>query len=78
MSTFVQIRNVPEKTRRQLKERAATRGQSLNAYLLDLIHREVERPTPEEVFARAAARHERATASSVSAIAEGRRESADR
>ena len=37
MNSLVQIRNVPEETRRALKARAAARGASLNAYLLELL-----------------------------------------
>jgi antitoxin FitA len=70
---LLQIRDVPEETRRALKVRAAQRGESLNAFLLDLVKREVERPTVDEVLARAAARSERASASALEAIAAGRR-----
>jgi hypothetical protein len=44
---------VPDTARRELKARTAARGQSLNAYLLDLIDREVSRPTVAEVLQRA-------------------------
>lgn len=74
MTALLQIRNVPDAARQQLKARAATRGQSLNSYLLEVIQREVDRPTADEVFARAAARSERSAVSSVGAIAEARRE----
>jgi plasmid stability protein len=56
MGVLVQIRNVPEETRRRLKARAARRGLSLNAYLLELVERDVARPTADEVFERAARR----------------------
>lgn len=56
---LLQIRDVPEGTRRVLKARAAARGQSLNAYLLDLIDREVAQPTIADVLQRAAARSEK-------------------
>lgn len=68
MSSLVQIRNVPEAARRELKARAAARGQSLNAYLLDMINREVGRPSVAEVLERAAQRAERATGSAVEVI----------
>lgn len=74
MSSLLQIRNVPEAARRKLKARAAARGQSLNAYLLDLIDREVSRPTVAEVLERAAQRAERATGSAVDVIDVGRAE----
>ena len=63
MSSLLQIRDVPEEARRGLKARAAARGQSLNAYLLDIIERETARPTVAEVLDRAAQRAERANAS---------------
>lgn len=44
---------MPDTARRELKARTAARGQSLNAYLLDLIDREVSRPTVAEVLQRA-------------------------
>jgi antitoxin FitA len=65
MSSLLQIRNVPEQARRALKARAATRGESLNAYMLELIDREVERPTVAEVLDRAARRADPAQASAL-------------
>lgn len=65
MSHFVQIRNVPDETRRALKSRAAARGESLNAYLLGVLSREVERPTVAEVLERAGRRDENVDVSSV-------------
>ena len=74
MSSLLQIRNVPESVRRALKARAAARGESLNGYLLDLISREVERPTVGEVLDRAARRAEHAGASAVDALDAARAE----
>lgn len=76
MSSLLQIRDVPEEARRGLKARAAARGQSLNAYLLDIIERETARPTVAEVLDRAAQRAERASTSAaeVIAVARGERE----
>jgi predicted NAD-dependent protein-ADP-ribosyltransferase YbiA (DUF1768 family) len=68
MASLLQIRNVPDEARRALKARAAARGESLNAYLLDLIVREAARPTVAEVLGRAAQRAERAEASAVDVI----------
>lgn len=68
MSSLLQIRDVPEAARRGLKARAAARGQSLNAYMLDVIDREVARPTVAEVLERAVQRAERATASAVAVL----------
>ncbi|MGL5929598.1 MAG: FitA-like ribbon-helix-helix domain-containing protein, partial [Dermatophilaceae bacterium] len=61
MSSLLRIRGVPDEARRGLRARAAARGQSLNAYLLDLLDREIARPTVAEVLQRAAGRTERAT-----------------
>jgi len=77
MSSLLQIRNVPEETRRALKARAAARGESLNAYLLELINREVARPTVGEVLDRAARRAERADVSALDIVAVGRAERED-
>lgn len=74
MSSLLQIRDVPEEARRGLKARAAARGQSLNAYLLDIIERETARPTVAEVLDRAAQRAERANASAVEVVAAARGE----
>jgi plasmid stability protein len=74
MSVLLQIRNVPEEARRVLKARAAARGQSLNSYLLELISREVTRPTAGEVLDRATHRAERAAVSAVEVIAAARTE----
>lgn len=76
MASLLQIRNVPEAARRTLKARAAARGESLNAYLLEMIDREVSRPTAEEVFQRAASRAERAPVSAVEVLSAAREERA--
>lgn len=72
MGSPLQIRNVPDEARRALKARAAARGESLNSYLLDLIQREVRRPSVEEVLERAARRAERATGSALDVVEEAR------
>ena len=74
MSSLLQIRNVPEESRRALKARAAARGESLNSYLLELISREVARPTVGEVLARAAKRAERGQVSAVDPLDAARAE----
>jgi hypothetical protein len=74
MVTLLQVRNVPEEARRILKARAAARGESLNTYLLEMIKREVSRPTVAEVLDRAARRAERASASAVDILAAARAE----
>lgn len=77
MSALLQIRNVPEEVRRALKARAAARGESLNGYLLDLVSREVARPTIAEVLDRAARRAEHTGASAVAALEATRAERDD-
>lgn len=72
MSSLLQIRNVPDGARRALKARAAECGESLNAYLLKVLDREVARPTVAEVLDRAARRSERAAASAVDVLDEAR------
>jgi plasmid stability protein len=74
MSSLLQVREVPDEMRRALKARAASRGQSLNSYMLDVIAREVARPTVAEVLERAAARTERATGSAVDVLDGARQE----
>ncbi|MGI8439193.1 MAG: FitA-like ribbon-helix-helix domain-containing protein [Thermoleophilaceae bacterium] len=74
MGSLLQIRNVPDDARRALKARAASRGESLNTYLLDLIERDVARPTVEEVLDRAVQRADRASTSAVELIHEARDE----
>ncbi|MFC6704728.1 FitA-like ribbon-helix-helix domain-containing protein [Flexivirga alba] len=74
MGSLLQIRNVPDDARRALKARAAARGESLNAYLLNLLDREIARPTVAEVLDRAARRSERAAVSAVDVLDEARAE----
>jgi antitoxin FitA len=74
MTAMLQIRNVPDEARRVLKARAAARGESLNRFLLSLIDQEVSRPSVEDVLARGASRTERATASALDAVHDGRAE----
>lgn len=68
MASLLQVRGVSDEQRRVLKARAAARGQSLNSYMLELIEREVARPTVAEVLERAARRTERATESAVKVV----------
>jgi len=65
---------VPDQTRRALKTRAAARGESLNAYRLDVIEREVARPAVREVLDRAARRAGTVNTSSLDAVEAARRE----
>ena len=68
MAGLVQIRNVPDSTRKMLKSRAAERGESLNDYLLRLLEAETSKPTMVEVLARIDARSEKSSVSSVEFI----------
>ncbi len=72
MSAPLQIRNVPEQTRRSLRARAAAQGTSLNSYLLGLLEEEVASPTVAEVLERAAQRAERPSFDAVEAVSAGR------
>jgi plasmid stability protein len=72
--SLMQIRDVPDEVRTVLKARAASRGESLNAYLLGLLRREAARPTVEDVLERAARRSERASASALAAVSDARAE----
>ncbi|NYI69126.1 FitA-like ribbon-helix-helix domain-containing protein [Spelaeicoccus albus] len=74
MPSLLQIRNVPDEVRRALKARAAAQGESLNAYLLSVLNREVSQPTVAEVLDRAARRSERAPVSAVDVLGEARSE----
>jgi hypothetical protein len=64
----------PMTPRRALEARAASRGESLNRYLLRLVEQDVARPTVAEVLDRAARRAEHATSSAVGVIDEARGE----
>ncbi|WP_460858365.1 FitA-like ribbon-helix-helix domain-containing protein [Nocardiopsis coralliicola] len=54
-TTVVQVREVPADAVEVLKERAARRGQSLSAYLRELILEEAAHPDLEQVMERLAA-----------------------
>ena len=64
----------PEDARRVLKARAAKAGKSLNSYLLDVIEREVSRPTLDEVLERVQQRAERSPVSSLEVVQQARDE----
>lgn len=49
MGVMIQLRNVPPELHRTLKARAAGAGMSLSDYLIDIIQRDAERPTMEEI-----------------------------
>jgi plasmid stability protein len=48
MNKMVQIRNLPEKTHRKLKARAASEGLTITDYVTRLIARDLEKPTIRE------------------------------
>ncbi len=52
MSVMIQVRNVPESLHRELVRRAELRGQSLTAYVQDILEREVSRPPRTEIVRR--------------------------
>ncbi len=49
MGIMIQLRNVPPELHRTLKARAASAGMSLSDYLIDIVRRDAERPTMEEM-----------------------------
>ena len=55
-TTVVQVRDLPEDVVATLKARAESRGQSLSAYLRDLLTQEAALPPVEDVMAGIAAR----------------------
>lgn len=56
MPKMIQVRNVPDDLHRELVRRAERRGQTLTAYVQEILEREVARPTAREVHERIAAR----------------------
>ena len=50
------VRDLPDDVHGALQRRAQQQGRSLQQYLTDELTRMVERPTPEELFARVARR----------------------
>lgn len=55
-TTVVQVRDIPEDVVATLKTRAEQRGQSLAAYLRDLLTQEAAQPSIDEVMATIASR----------------------
>jgi plasmid stability protein len=56
MSKMIQVRNVPDRLHRELARRAKRRGQTLTAFVQEILEREVARPDPQDVYARIEAR----------------------
>ncbi|MBK7819873.1 MAG: hypothetical protein IPJ61_02050 [Tessaracoccus sp.] len=67
-ATLIQIRGVAPVSRDVLASRAARNGQSLTAYLRDLLEREAATPQLDEVFGRIDRRSEVASLSSVDIV----------
>lgn len=49
---MIQVRNVPERLHRELTRRARARGQTLTAFIEEILEREAARPAPGDVAAR--------------------------
>ena len=49
---MIQLRNVSPDLHRKLKSRAALAGMSLSDYLVDIIRRDADRPTVDELVER--------------------------
>lgn len=52
MPTMIQVRNVPDSLHRELVRRAQARGQTLTAYVQEVLEREVARPDRHELARR--------------------------
>jgi plasmid stability protein len=52
MTTFIQIRSVPQDFHRRLKARAAMEGVSMSEYILREVGKSLEKPIRAEVLAR--------------------------
>ena len=52
MAKMIQVRNVPDRLHRELKRRARSRGQTLTAYVEEILEREASTPLPEEIYER--------------------------
>jgi antitoxin FitA len=58
MAKMIQVRNVPDRLHRELTRRARRRGQTLTAFIEEILEREAARPAPEEVAARIRSREQ--------------------
>ena len=54
--TSLQVRDMPDSVHRTLKARAAASGRSLSEYALEILAREAQHPTFEELLDRVRAR----------------------
>jgi antitoxin FitA len=58
MAKMIQVRNVPDRLHRELTRRARRRGQTLTAFIEEILEREAARPAPEEVATRIRSREQ--------------------
>lgn len=72
MGVLLQVRDVDERVRDELKSRAAAEGKSLNAYLQALLSEAVATPTRSQVIDRILARAETSAVSSAEVVREDR------
>ena len=56
MPKMLQVRHIPDSLHRELKRRAKARGQTLTAFVQEILERELSRAPKEQVFARIAGR----------------------
>ena len=71
---MIQVRNVRPELHDELVRRARSKGKTLTAYIEEILEREVERPDPEDVFARIKARRSTLPEITPEGIVEGIRE----
>lgn len=70
--TTIQVRNVPERTSRALKAKAALEGRSLSDYLLVELDRLASRPSRAELLERVSSRGRRSVPEAVEVLTEQR------
>lgn len=71
---MIQVRNVPETLHRELLERARARGQTLTAYIQEILEHEVARPPARKVFDRVRGRQSVDLGAPASELIRGERE----
>jgi len=75
MSRMIQLRNVPDDLHQVLKVRAAMEGMTLSDYLIAVVRRAAERPTPREMRERLLSRSPVTPAISPAAVIRAERDS---
>ena len=78
MSKMIQVRNVSNRLHDELVRRAKARNLTLTAYVQEVLEREIERPTREEVFSRIASREPIALGRSAPELIRAEREERER